>query len=197
MTDYLDRFNIHTDPTQEMVHALRVVQMRTFSFSQMGSNSRSASQLSLSSQGCHLRRRDYQSQAKPVASPAKPQDTGSNYSDMGTGSKRREPPTEENFDDSFLNATELDYMMNQIDKRQKIEPSSIISEDDNFGYSSQGTTQVGKHLAHQITSMISDRGTTLKELVLAGLDFLAVEDSLSYLISIGQIYERDGRYYLL
>ncbi|GAB5585706.1 hypothetical protein Unana1_00606 [Umbelopsis nana] len=181
-----------------MVHALRVMQSRSLSFKPTSSDYRAASQLSVSSQGPSTRRHGYHSQVVPVYSPAKPQGNDMVHGDFSiSGSKRREPPTDDNFDDSFLNTEEFDNLMNQVDKRQKLEPSSVISEDDNFGYSPQGTIPVGKNLAQQVISMIADNGTTLKDFVVAGLDFLAVEDSLSYLIATGQIYERDSRYYLL
>ncbi|KAH8555175.1 hypothetical protein BGW37DRAFT_516104 [Umbelopsis sp. PMI_123] len=186
-------FNIHADPTQEVVHALRVMQTRNFQYKNITKDHIYASQVSLSSQSGSIRKRG--PQIVPVASPAKPQDIDVSLTEFGF--KRKEPATDENYDDSFLGTEELDILMNQIDKKPKLEPTSAMSEDYNFGYSSQGPFPAGKHMAQQITSLIKSDGTTLKEIILADLDFEEVEDSLSYLLSTGQIYERDGRYYLL
>ncbi|KAI9285797.1 hypothetical protein BC943DRAFT_360010 [Umbelopsis sp. AD052] len=186
-------FNIHADPTQEVVHSLRVMQMRKFHYKSVKKDHIFASQLSASSQSCSLRRRGVQ--VMPIASPAKPQDMDRSLTELG--SKRKEPATDENFDDSFLVTEEWDTLMNQIDKKPKLEPSSAISEDYNFGYSSQGPLPVGKDITQQIMNVIKDDGATLKEFVLAGLDFEQVEDLLAYLLNTGQIYEREGRYHLL
>ncbi|KAG2187309.1 hypothetical protein INT44_004994 [Umbelopsis vinacea] len=189
----IDRFNIHADPTQEVVHSLRVMQMRKFHYKSVKKDHIFASQLSASSQSCSLRRRGVK--VMPIASPAKPQDMDRSLTELG--SKRKEPATDENFDDSFLVTEEWDTLMNQIDKKPKLEPSSAISEDYNFGYSSQEPLPVDKDITQQIMNVIKDDGATLKEFVLAGLDFEQVEDLLAYLLNTGQIYEREGRYHLL
>jgi hypothetical protein len=169
------------------------MQMRKFHYKSVKKDHVFGSQLSASSQSCSLRRRGVQ--VMPIASPAKPQDIDRSLTELG--SKRKEPATDENYDDSFLVTEELDTLMNQIDKKPKLEPSSAISEDYNFGYSSQGPLPVGKDMTQQIMNMIKENGATLKEFVLAGLDFEEVEDMLAYLLNTGQIYEREGRYHLL
>jgi hypothetical protein len=169
------------------------MQMRKFHYKSVKKDHIFASQVSASSQSCSLRRRGVQ--VMPVASPAKPQDIDGSLTELS--SKRKEPATDDNFDDSFLGTEELDTMMNQIDKKPKLESSSAISEDYNFGYSSQGPLPAGKDITQHIVSMIKENGATLKDFVLAGLDFEEVEDFLAYLLNTGQIYEREGRYHLL
>ncbi|CAM0143068.1 unnamed protein product [Umbelopsis sp. WA50703] len=115
---------------------------------------------------------------------------------MGIGEKRPNPPTDDNFDDSLL-AEDLDTLMNAVDKRQKVEHSCMPSSQDNFGDSLQLASQPDNETTQRVLVLLHQSAMTLKDFILAGLDFLAVEDSLSYLLGTGQVYEKEERYYIL
>jgi hypothetical protein len=171
--------------------------MRNGAAEYITSQRRVASQLSISSQGSPLRRRGHYQQDMPVASPSKPQSSDMRISEIGIGAKRQNPTTQDTFDDSFLKNEDLHNMIEMVDKRQKTEQGIMASSEGNFEDSLDLTSQTDIATTQQIVAMIQENGATLKELILTGLDFVAVEDSISYLLSSGQIYERGGRFYLL
>lgn len=115
---------------------------------------------------------------------------------MEVRDKRPNASTDDKFDDS-LSAEDLDSLMNVVDKRQKMEHHFLSSSQDNFGDSLPLATQPDNEITERVLGLLNPKGMTLKDFILAGLDFMAVEDSLSYLLGTGQIYEREGRYYIL
>ncbi|KAJ2964396.1 hypothetical protein NQZ79_g591 [Umbelopsis isabellina] len=189
-------FDIHLDPTYEIVHGLRVIQMRNLHVNLSSNPSIIATQLSILSQDTPRLRRALQSQSMPVPSPSKPESSDFRISEIEVREKRPNPLTDDNFDDS-LSAEDLDSLMNAADKRQKVEHYCLPSSQENFGDSLPLASQPDNETTQRVLGLLNHNGMTLKDFILAGLDFLAVEDSLSYLLGTGQVYEREERYYIL